>query len=194
MEEIWKEVPSLDGYLASNFGQVKMLEHYSNMPNGGVKHHKEKIKPQETSRNGYLRVKCYKDGKMKRYSVHRLVAMAFLPNPNNYPQVNHKDENKSNNTVWVNEDGSIDQEKSNLEWCSSEYNHNYGSRNQRAALKNVNGKKSKSVLQYDLDGKLIKQYPSIAEATRNGFDGGGIWQCCNNKIKQYKGYIWKYAD
>ena len=181
-KEIWKDVPNLDGYQVSNLGRIKMLEYTMKMPNGGNKHYKEKIKPQEKTRNGYLRVKCYKDKQTKRYLIHRLVAMAFLDNPNNYPQVNHKDENKENNRA------------DNLEWCTLQYNHDYGTAKQRIARKNTNGKRSKKIVQYSLDGKIINIFPSFGECKRSGYDGGGVWQCCNNKIKQFKGYIWKYGN
>lgn len=195
MEEIWKDIEGYEGlYQVSNFGRVKMLAHDFEMPNGGIKHYIEKIKPQEVIRNGYLRVKFFENKQIKRFLVHRLVAMAFIPNPNNYPQVNHKDENKENNTVWVNEDGSVDFEKSNLEWCTSEYNMSYGTRKERVSRANTNGKKSKKICQYTLEGELVNIFPSMSEVARNGFDLSGIWQCCNDKIKQYKSYIWKYAD
>lgn len=80
----------------------------------------------------------------KRYKVHRLVAETYLPNPDNLPQVNHRDEDKTNNCV------------ENLEWCDASYNLNYGTRNERAAKSNTNGKRSKPVSQYSLDGQLIK--------------------------------------
>lgn len=98
-------------------------------------------------------------------------------NPDNLREVNHKDEDKLNNRV------------DNLQWCSRSYNINYGVRNER-----VSKKLSKPVLQYDLDGNLIKEWPSAAEAGRNGFNHNHISECCRGKLKSHKGYIWKYKN
>ena len=127
--------------------------------------------------NGYKQV-LYK---RKNYLVHRLVAESFLPNPNNYPMVNHKDENKTNNNV------------TNLEWCTQQYNVNYGTGIERSARK-----RSRKVVQMTLDGKVVKHWASTQECGRNGFDSGSVSNCCNNKYSIhkkniYKGYIWKYA-
>lgn len=110
MEEIWKEVKGYEGlYEVSNLGNVKSLR------KGTI------MKPSKNQM--YLQtILTDKDGKHKLFLVHRLVAEAFLPNPNNYPQVNHKDENGSNNIVF------------NLEWCDSKYNNNYGTKNRRASI------------------------------------------------------------
>ena len=115
--------------------------------------------------------------------VHRLVSLAFIPNPDNLPQVNHKDECKTNNNV------------SNLEWCSKSYNINYGTRNERCAEKQLNRKdQSKPVKQFTKDGRFITDYPSIAEAERQtGFDQTAISKCCNGKLKSAYCYIWRYA-
>ena len=163
-KEYWKPVVGYEGlYEVSNWGRVKSL-----------KFGKEKIlKP--IIRHGYYFVGLSKNGIVKSYSVHRLVAQVFIPNPNNLPCVNHKDENKQNNVV------------SNLEWCTHEYNNSYGTRSKRVAEK-----QSKPVLQYDLEGNLIKEWVSINECGRNGFNQGGICKCCNGKQKIYKGFIWKY--
>ena len=83
------------------------------------------------TRNGYNAVRLYNDDGKKLCNVHQLVAEAFLDNPDNLPQVNHKDENKQNNFVFVNPDGSVDQTKSNLEWCTSKHNCNWGTRNEK---------------------------------------------------------------
>ena len=112
----------------------------------------------------------------------------FLPNPENLPQVNHKDENKTNNFVFLNEDGSVDKEKSNLEWKNPKDNCNHGTRNERIAKA-----RSKKVLQFSLDGELIREWPSIAECERNGFNKGQVCLCCNGKKPHYKGFIWKYS-
>lgn len=104
---------------------------------------------------GYKCVTLNMDGKYKLMSVHRLVAQAFIPNPNNYPEVNHKDENPENNTA------------SNLEWCDRTYNNNYGTRNLRSGLSQANREDvSKPVVQYDRSGNYIAEYPSAQEAHR----------------------------
>lgn len=110
--EIWKPVVEYEGlYEVSNLGNV-----YSYKSDRNLKQSKDS--------NGYIRISLYKDGKATGTLVHRLVAEAFIPNPNNYPIINHKDENPSNNDV------------ENLEWCTYEYNNNYGTRNKRISEAN----------------------------------------------------------
>lgn len=123
--------------------------------------------------SGYFFVNLYKDGKKKTHLVHRLVAQSFLDNPHSLPCINHKDENPLNNRV------------ENLEWCDVKYNNNYGTRIKRI---------SKAVLQFTLDGQLVKEWKSTQEAERNGFDSGNICRCCNNKnkFKTHRGYKWVY--
>lgn len=128
--------------------------------------------------------------------AHRAVAQAFLPNPGNLPQVNHKDEDKTNNFVWVNEDGSVDPQKSNLEWCTCEYNRTYGTANQRISASNKNCPvTSKKVKQIDKDGCVIGEYPSMQEAARQtGIDRSQITRACNGGrgAKTAGGYRWEY--
>lgn len=130
---------------------------------------------------GYLCVYLYdKNHTKKKWYVHRLVASAFLPNLDNLPEVNHKDENKSNNCV------------DNLEWCDKKYNNNYGNRNYYISLNNV--KKTK-VDQYDLSGKYLKTYNSIREAcTELNLRSSGISNCCAHRISNSGGYIWRYKQ
>ena len=170
MREIWKDIKDYEGlYQVSNWGRVKSLG------NGGT--HKTSRILKSADARGYLQVELSKNGKTKKFSIHRLVAEAFLPNPLNLPQINHKDENPSNNNV------------SNLEWCDCKYNINYGSRNKKVAKVN-----SKPVLQFSKSGSFIREWPSAKECGRNGFDFRNVSACCLGKRKTYKGYIWKYKE
>lgn len=172
--EIWKAIEGYEGrYEVSNYGRVKSLNYHRTG--------KEKVLKPAIDSNGYWRVGLYKNSKRKFFSVHRLVAEAFLPNPQNLPEVNHKDENKANNRV------------ENLEWCTAKYNSNYGTHIQRVIKKTTNGKLSKKVLQLDLQGNLIKEWASAHEVERKlGMYNTCINACCKGKIKTAYGFIWKY--
>lgn len=174
--EIWRDVIGYEGlYQVSNYGRVKSLNYH-----GGKK---EKVLKPGKDRCGYLYVVLCKEGSHKKYKVHRLVAQAFIPNPNNYPCVNHKDENKTNNCV------------DNLEWCTYKYNTNYGTCIERSANSRINDKRSKPVLQYSLEGNFIKKWPSGREIQRQlGFNQGGISNCCLGKCNTAYGYIWRYKN
>ena len=181
MEEIWKDKKDYEGlYQVSNLGRAKSLDRYIKGKGHSLQFKKGRILKPMKDNNGYLKVKLCKDGKEKAFTVHRLVAEAFLPNPHNYPCVNHKDENKQNNNV------------SNLEWCSAQYNNTYGTRIERVAEKTTNGKCSKPVLQYTLNGEFVREWESTAECGRNGFNQGNVVTCCQGKLKKYKGFIWRY--
>lgn len=170
MEEVWKDIEGYEGlYQVSNLGNVKSLNYQ------GVS--REKILKPFINSDGYKRVMLYKNKTIKRLSVHRLVAQAFIENPNNYSCVNHKDENNQNNVV------------SNLEWCTYKYNNNFGTRNARI-VKAL----SKQVYQYSKDGELIAVWESTNEAGRNGYNQGSVVSCCNGKLKTHKGYIWSYES
>ena len=192
VEEIWR-TPIVNGepyenYQVSNFGRLINLNFRGT---GKV----ELMKPSKNSR-GYLQVHLSKNGKRKMFKVHRLVAETFLSNPDNLPQVNHRiegDEGKTINMVFFNEDGSINKEKSTIEWCTNEYNHNYGTINQRISKAKINGKTSKPVLQITLDGEFIREWTSTAECGRNGFNHQLVSACCNGKRKSHKGFKWCYA-
>lgn len=164
-KELWKDIKDYEGhYQVSNLSRVK-----------SIKFGKERILKPVTDRHGYLLVGLWKNNKQKTYKVHRLVAEAFIDNPDNLPQVNHKDENPLNNNV------------NNLEWCNSKYNCNFGTRIER-----ISKRRSKTVLQYDLEGNFIREWKSSAECGRNGFNQGHVAACCQGKLKKHKDSIWRY--
>ena len=185
MEEQWKDIIGYEGkYQISNYGNVKSLNYHRSR--------KEQIMKQRKDKYGYMRVGLRKNRKYYLKQIHRLVALHFIPNDDIFKtQINHKDECKTNNFVFVNEDGSIDESKSNLEWCDVAYNNNYGTHQQRSAKT-----RSKQVQQYSKDGKtLIKTFPSTREVARElGFDNGHICECCLGKRKTSNGFIWKYKN
>ena len=183
--EEWKDIKDYEGlYQVSNWGKILSL----NYRNTG----KPRLMTPVEDTDGYFTVQLWKNEKPKTCKVHRLVAQTFIPNPDNLPQVNHKDEDKTNNFVFLNKDGSVDKEKSNLEWKSPKENSNHGTRTERIAKANTNGIRSKPVLQLSLSGELIREWPSIGECSRNGFSKGNVWACCNGKKPQYKGFRWEY--
>lgn len=174
--EIWRDIEGFEGlYQVSNKGRVKSLARYH------VRN--DRIMKTSYDKDGYKRV-CLRNNGIKIYKlIHRLVAKAFIPNPNNYPVINHKDENHSNNKV------------ENLEWCTVEYNNNYGTRN---------GNFRRKVYQYTIDGELIAVYEKMADAAKSihGFISnivnacnGGFFDKTRNKwhkMEKYKGYKWSY--
>ena len=175
-------------YKVSNLGRILSL----NYKNTG---RAELLNPGDDG-CGYLQVCLSKNRKGKMCKVHRIVAETFLENPNNLPEVNHKDEDKTNNFVFLNEDGSVDKEKSNLEWKNHRDNCNHGTRNERIAKANkithTNGKLSKPVLQFTLDDEFVREWPSASECGRNGFNQGHVSACCRGEEKTYKGFKWCY--
>ena len=185
MEEIWKDIEGYEGcYQISTMGRIKSIDRYVPRKNGKLQHVHGRIMIPFDNGTGYKQVYLCKNGKTKVHYVHRLVALHFIENPNNFLEINHKDEDKTNNCV------------DNLEWCTREYNINYGTINIRKSQKQLNDKnKSKVVLQYSLDGTFIKEWKSTKDVQRNlGFDNSHISKCCRNIIKTSYGYIWKYKN
>ena len=173
-----------EGYKVSNWGKILSLNYNrTGKP--------ELMNPAEDT-SGYLQVGLRKNGETNLCLVHRLVAQTFIPNPENLPEVNHKDEDKTNNFVFLNEDGSVDKEKSNLEWKNHRDNCNHGTRNERIGKTSTNGKQSKKVLQLSLSGELIREWPSIHECGRNGFDFRNVSACCRGERKTAYGFRWMY--
>ena len=175
--EIWKDIPGYEGlYQVSNLGNIKNINRCFNDKKGRKYIVKEIICKPSIDTSGYRQIVLTKNKNRKSHKVHRLVAMAFIPNPNSLPQINHKDENKQNNNV------------DNLEWCTQEYNCQYGTRPYRCAV-HFNHK----VKQY-FNGKEINEYSSLKEASKKtNIKYQGISKCCRNKQKTAGGYEWKYC-
>ena len=174
IQEVFKDIPNYGGrYQISNYGRV-----WSVIKSQFVKQH--------INNDGYCQVRLYfGDGRKKHEMVHRLVALAFLPRENTrLTQVNHKDENKENNYI------------ENLEWCTASYNNSYGKRLERVSNTNkANGKRKKPVLQYDLQGNFVKEYPSAKEAEiENNIARGHVTKVCKDERKSAGGFIWKYKN
>lgn len=168
--ELWKDIKGYEGlYQVSNWGRVKRI--LKTNPNGRI------VTP-VSGRDGYLQVSLSKQNHDKTHRIHRLVAATFLDNPNNYPVVNHKDEDVTNNAV------------ENLEWCTVQYNTRY----RDAHLRRVESLK-KAVCQIGLDGKFIKVWDSAADAARAlGIERSCISSCCLHypHFKTAGGYIWEF--
>lgn len=167
--EIWKDIDGYDGlYQISNLGRVQSFR--GNTPRIMKAFNNGK------NQSGYLSINLSYKGQRTPYLIHRLVAKAFIPNPDNLPQVNHKDENRLNNNA------------DNLEWCGSAYNNSYGTFQERRKTKI-----SRKVGKFNLNDELLSVYPSAREAARqNNVDQGGISLCCRGCCKTYKGLKWKY--
>lgn len=169
--EIWKDIKGYEGkYKVSNQGRVYSIRSHKYLATGN-------------NGKGYLYVSLWKDNLEKKEYIHRLVARHFLPNPNNLPQVNHKDENKENNRV------------ENLEWCNSTYNNNYGTHTERQTESYLNGGKNcHKVKQLSLEGEYIATYRSMREAERlNNLANGSLSAYFKNHYSQWGGYKWERA-
>lgn len=142
-EEIWKPVVGYEGlYEVSNTGQVRSLDRYIKYSNGQIHLHKGKVLSPVIKDNGYLQVGLYYNGKYKMFLVHRVVAQAFIPNPDNLPEVNHLDEDKTNNNV------------TNLEWCDRSYNLKYGT----VRIRSINTKIKKGYVNEENVGLSKEKY------------------------------------
>ena len=174
--EVWKDVVGYEGlYEVSNKGNVFSVERRDSRGkrSGG------RMMKLRYDKDGYSQVSLCKNGKSKTKKVHRLVAGAFLPNPNGLPQVNHRDEVKDNNNV------------ENLEWCDSKYNNNHGTRNER-----VTQARSRKVRAVNIKTGEVVKFNSTHEAGRKGYDQSGVAKACKGVFYTsghlYKGYEWWY--
>ena len=188
MEEIWKDIKNYEGYYQiSNYGNVRSLDRIDEL--GRLIKGREKVKQKQhyNKDNCYLNIILYKNGQKQRFYIHRLVAEAFIPNPENKPQVNHNDRNKKNNKI------------DNLEWVTIseniKYSYNFDDRKKSTGCHKI-GKEnimSKKVKQYDLEGNFIKKWESARQASiQTNIDYSTIKQVCRGKGKKAGGYIWKY--
>lgn len=132
--------------------------------------------------NGYVLNGLYTETGRKPFYRHRLVALVFIENPENKREVNHLDEDKTNNCV------------ENLEWSTPKENSNHGTRNERISITATNGKLSKPVVGICLKTGEKIEFPSIAEAGRSGFNQGNVSACCRGERNIHKGYEWKFKD
>lgn len=170
----WKEINGFHNYMVSDDGQIKSL--ISN-----------KILKQNRDKDGYMTVMLYNNGTCKRMKVHRLVAEAYITPNIQGMQINHKDENPSNNHV------------DNLEVCTSSYNINYGNRNKTVSEKLLISSliKRQPVEALDSDGNVVMAFPSLHDAERAGYNRSAIYQVCNKynngRLKTYKGMDWRYT-
>lgn len=171
--EIWKPIKDYEGlYEVSDLGRVF-----------GIK--KNKILKQFLTHRGYLQIQLCKDSRAKLCRPNRLVAQAFIPNPENKPEVNHKNGMKMDNRV------------ANLEWATTSENiqHAYDT-GLKKSLSGANNPRSKPVYQFNLNGEFVKKYAALKEAARmNGYSTIiNIRQCCEGLCKQRYGYIWSYKE
>lgn len=172
-KEIWKDIKGYEGlYEVSNMGRVRSLNY----------NHTSEVKELKgrKNRDGYLYVILWKDRKPQRKRVHRLVAEAFISNPEGLPCINHRDEVKTNNRV------------DNLEWCTVAYNLEY-SGNTKKMIAAANEATKKPILQYTKDGLFLQEFESIMEAERQtGIAQQNISACCNGNRKSAGGFIWRF--
>lgn len=191
-KEIWKDIPNYEGlYQVSNQGRVKSLAAIVVSPRQKSYLKKERILKLNKTRSGYIDVQLSKNGVIKHHRIHKLVALAFLPNPSRLPQINHINENKEDNRAI------------NLEWCTCEYNINYGTGIKRRAA-SFRKKHGTPVVQLTMDGDFVARYESIKDAEiATGICGSNIRAYARHKAYRNKagnytprlsagGYKWEY--
>lgn len=160
--ETWKDLINYEGlYQASNRGRIRSTKTL------------RILKQNLNKNNGYMQITLHKDGYCKTHSVHRLIAMTFIKNPNNLPQINHKNEIKTDNDVC------------NMEWCDNKYNCNYGTKTESV---------KKKTNQYTVRGEFIKTWNSLTEIQdKLGFRKSNLSSCCNGKLPTAYGFVWRYV-
>ena len=180
MKEIWKDIKGYEGfYKVSTFGRfISCSRDYTNSL-GVTVHLNEKLLKPFKHNCGYLSVCLRKDNRSKKFLAHRIVAETFIPNPNGLAQINHKDENKTNNIVF------------NLEWCDAKYNLDYGTRRHREIIA-----KGKEVECFSMDGNYIRTFNSLTEAailtTKKKESVANISACARGVFPSAYGYKWRF--
>lgn len=177
MQEVWKDITGYEGYYqVSNLGRVRSVDRMVKGKKENLRFVKGRILQPNLS-EGYLMVGLCKSGRQSTIRVHRLVAEAFIPNPENKRTVNHIDENKLNNTI------------TNLEWATDKENCGHGNRTVKSSVGRY-----KPVEQLSLDGRPIKVYEGIKLASENtGIPQSKIVDVLKGRRTQTKGYKWRYV-
>ena len=181
MDDIWKDVVGYEGYYqVSNLGRVRSLDVEIINKNNFKSIHRGRMMKIYNNPKGYSGLTLCKNQRKKFCLVHRLVADAFIPNPNNLPQINHIDENAHNNKA------------DNLEWCTQSYNNNYGNHNKKLSETQINNRPWQRAVVCVDTGVC---YCSCRDASRNtGIRASGIWKACAGLYKQSGGYKWRFAN
>lgn len=184
--EHWKDIKGFEGlYQVSDLGNVRSCDRAVVLYRNGYpvrQLHKGRVLIPQPRRHGYLSVWLYKGETRKQYAVHRLVAEEFCEKKDGCNEVNHKNEDKTDNRA------------ENLEWCDRIYNVNYGSCQQRRGLKQRNGPTSRRVRQLDMDGNVLNEFPSLAEAYRQtGTRQSSICFMISGRYTHANGYKWEYV-
>jgi hypothetical protein len=175
--EIWKDVVGFEGlYIVNCHGEIRSVDHYVKCNTGTRLVRGKTLKPCDRG-NGYPFVTMGKDGKQYNMSIHRVIAIAFLPNPDRLPEVNHKDTDPSNYDL------------SNLEWCDRTYNNNYANRAYKVA------QMKKKEIEQIKNGVVVKVWNSLSAIGREcGISTGNISECCNGRRNTAGGYMWKFKE
>lgn len=180
--EVWKDVPSLNNlYAVSNYGRLKSHSRHFVSKDGRRYNRTEKIVRLSLTKQGYCSFRPSVNGVLGQVRVHRLVAEAFIANPNGLPYVNHKDEVPYNNIA------------ENLEWCTAKYNSNYGTcqeRHSSTLRANIRSRLS-TIKQYDMKGILVGEYVGKKEIEDAGYTYRTVRQCCNHHSLTANGYVWR---
>lgn len=188
-KEVWRDIPSYLGlYQASNLGRIRTYPKYVSCYNANGEDIKMTIGgdvlQQMRDKQGYYHVMLSCNGKINRCRVHRLVAMAFIPNKQGYPIVNHKDENTSNNRV------------DNLEWCTHQYNNTYGTAVERRR-KNKRKFHAKKIEMSTLDGvpiRIFNNFVEVEEYFQRGDLHANLIAVCKGRRNKCMGYKWRIID